>query len=450
MVYKKYYINIIVRILLILINCLLFSFALLKSSYLYTITFLGILIIIQSITLLRYINLSNVFLTRFLNYIKESNTTIEFSETLKDTPFKDLAYYFTEINSIIQNAKIEKENQYQFLQYIFNHVNIGLIAFDKEFKVLLVNESTKKLFNLKSLNNINVLNNFNPKFYKTISNLSPGEQKILPTRMHGKNLQLAIKLSNFKLLDQEIFLISLQDIKPELDQKEIESWQKLNRVLTHEIMNSVSPIIGLTNNVSKLWKDKKQIKTDNKINYDIIKQTVQSVNIVEERSQGLNDFVKKFRSVTANFNPEFKNILASELFEDLTLFMHETFEENNIKFTYQVIPENLQLLIDKNLIEQVIINLLKNSTEALIDMKNKLIQVKAFINDNNQKLIEIIDNGTGIEEDKIDLIFTPFYTTKSTGSGIGLSLSRNILKQHGYNIDVKSNPNIETVFTLYL
>jgi len=400
--------------------------------------------------LLKYVNQSNAFLTRFLTYIKENNTTIEFSKTLENTPFQDLSYYFTEINSIIQNAKIEKENQYQFLQYIFNHVNIGLIAFDKDFKVLLVNNSTKKLFNLKSLNNINALDKFNPKFFKTISNLSPGEQKILPTKINGKNLQLAIKLSNFKLLDQEIFLISIQDIKPELDQKEIESWQKLNRVLTHEIMNSVSPIIGLTNNVSKLWKDNKQIKTDSNINSDIIDQTIQSVNIIEERSQGLNDFVKKFRSITANFNPEFRDIPAIELFEDLALFMHETFEDNNIKFTYQVTPENLHLLIDKNLIEQVLINLLKNSTEALIGTKNRLIQAKAFINDNNQKIIEIYDNGAGIDEDRIDLIFTPFYTTKSTGSGVGLSLSRNILKQHGYNIDVRSNPNIETVFTLYL
>jgi nitrogen fixation/metabolism regulation signal transduction histidine kinase len=449
MIYKKYYINIFIRILLILINCLLFSFVLLNSNYLYTIVFLGILILFQSFLLIKYINQSNIFLERFLNYIKESNTTIEFAGSLEDTPFKDLTYYFTEINKIIQDAKIEKENQYQFLQYIFDHVNIGLIAFDGNQKVLLINTAAKNLFGIKNLSNIRLIDKFNQKLHKTILNLNPGDQKILPAIIKGKNLQLSIKLSKFKLLDREVSLISLQDIKPELDHKEIESWQKLNRVLTHEIMNSVSPIIGLTSNVSKLLKKDNKVKNMDNLNSEIIEQTVQSINIIEERSIGLNNFVNKFRSITASIKPEPKNISVFELFEDLSLFMHDTFEKNEIKFMYTVEPENLELFVDRKLLEQVLINLLKNSTEAFGIGNNKIIKLCAKLNETNQKIIEVIDTGCGISEDKIDLIFTPFYTSKETGSGVGLSLSRNILKQHGYNIDVRSIPNSETVFTLY-
>lgn len=448
MVYKKYYINIFARVLLIMITCVVFSFTLMKSNYLYSITFLAFLVLIQTLLLVKYINQSNIFLERFLDYIKESNTTIEFSKSLKNTPFEDLSYYFNSINTIIKNAKIEKENQYLYLQYIFDHITIGLITFDNTLNVKLINTAAKKLFNINSLANIRFLDDFNQLISNTISNIQPGEQKILPANINGKNLQLSLKLSQFKLLNQEVSLISLQDIKPELDYKEIESWQKLNRVLTHEIMNSVSPIIGLTNNISKLLKNKNQIKKIDELNFEIIEQAVQSLNIIEERSLGLNNFVKNFRSITTNIQPEPKHIQIQELFEDLSLFMHDTFEKNNIKFTYKIEPEEFELFIDRKLIEQVLINLLKNSTEAFENTKIKIIKLNAKINANNQKIIEVIDNGIGIPEDKIDLIFTPFYTSKDTGSGVGLSLSRNILKQHAYTIDVRSIPNSETVFTL--
>ncbi|PLX18495.1 MAG: hypothetical protein C0597_06190 [Marinilabiliales bacterium] len=450
MVYKKYYINISLRIILLLANCLLFSFALLKSNYLYTISFLGILILFQGFLLIRYINQSNTFFERFLNYIKESNTTLNFNRSLEDTPFKGLSSYFFAINEIIQNAKIEKENQYQFLQYIFNHVNVGLIAFDKNYKVLLINSAAKKLFGIENLSSINLLDRYNKKIHHSISVLNPGEQKVLPTTINGKNLQLSIKLSRFKLLDKEVSLISLQDIKSELDHNEVESWQKLNRVLTHEIMNSVSPIIGLSNNISNLLKENSQVKQINSLSPEIIEQAIQSVDIIEDRSKGLNDFVKKFRSITVNIKPEPKSISVFELFEDLQLFMHESFEKTGIKFTHTVTPENMELFVDRKLLEQVLINLLKNSIEAFNKKEEKSIKLIARVDESNQKLIEVIDNGCGISKEQVDQIFTPFYTSKESGSGIGLSFSRNILKLHGGSIDCRSIPNEETVFTLYL
>ena len=449
MVYKKYYIQIIIRTVLILLNCLVFSYTVLNYDYLYTITFLGILIIFQLILFIKYINRSNVFFERFLIYIKEKNTTIDFTESLKNTPFNDLTCYFNEINNIIKNAQIEKENQYLFLQYIFDHVDIGLIAFEKSRKVRLINSAAMKTLNIQSLNELNNLRHINTSLFRTIEAIQPGEKKVLPLQVAHKNLQLSIKRSRFKLLNDEISLISLQDIKPELDHKEIESWQKLNRVLTHEIMNSVSPIIALTNNVSKLLKRNDRIKKLQEISENNIEQTVQSLNIIEERSLGLNNFVKKFRSITTHIKPEPQPIKLEELFEDLTIFMFESFRKKNIQFIQSVEPANLTILADRKLLEQVIINLLKNSIEAFSIQKNKTIKLYARTTKSNQKIIEVMDNGDGIAKEKIDMIFTPFYTSKDSGSGIGLSLSKNILNQQGYNIDVRSTPNSETVFTLY-
>lgn len=449
MVYKKYYIQIIIRTVLILLNCLVFSYAALKSDYLYTITSLGVLIIFQIIFLIRYINKSNVFLERFLIYVKEKNTTIDFAESLENTPFKDLSYYFNEINNIIKNAQIEKENQYLFLQYIFDHVSIGLIAFKKDYSVKLINSAAKETLNMQSLTKLENLKTINTSLFKTITALKPGEQKVLPMQIANKNIQLSIKLSHFKLLNEETWLLSLQDIKAELDHKEIESWQKLNRVLTHEIMNSVSPIIALTNNVSKLLKKENRIKNIQEIDEENIEQTVQSLNIIEERSIGLNSFVKKFRSITTQIKPEPEHINVQEFFEDLAIFLYDSFREKGIQFHHSVESDDFSILADRKLLEQVIINLLKNSIEAFSNQETKTIQLKARINESNQQIIEVIDNGDGIAKEQMDMIFTPFFTSKESGSGIGLSLSKNILKQQGYNIDVSSVPNKETIFTLY-
>ncbi|MFC2152250.1 PAS domain-containing sensor histidine kinase [Bacteroidota bacterium] len=390
--------------------------------------------------MIRYINQSNTYLERFLDYVRESNTTIDFTKSLEETPFKDLSYYFAELNNVIRDAKIERENQYLFLQYIFDHVNVGLIAFDKNNKVKLINSAAKELLLIPSLGSIDMLKRISNELPTIIQNISPQEQKVLPMNLKGKNLRLAIKLAKFKLLNEDVNLISIQDIKSELDHNEVESWQKLNRVLTHEIMNSVSPIIGLTSNISKLLK--------NNIDDSVIDQAIQSVDIIEERSKGLDDFVKKFRSITSNAKPDFKNVGAAELFEDLAILMHESLIKNKIKFEYSVEPKDLTLYIDKKLIDQVLINLIKNSIEAFDSQSNGIIRLVAK-QLNNKNVIEVIDTGKGITSENLDQVFTPFYTTKEGGSGIGLSLSRNILKLHGGSIDVRSIPNVETVFTLY-
>ena len=447
MVYKKYYFNIIFRVILILINCILFSIAIIRTDYLYSIIFLTFLLVLQSILLVRYLNISNVFLERFLNYAKEKNTSIEFSNSLENTPFEDLSGYFNELNSVIKNANLERENQYLFLKYIFNHVSVGLIAFDQSKKVKLINSAAQELLLVKNLSSIELLDKVNPFLAKNMLELKPQEQRIISINIENKNMKLAVKSAKFVLLHDEVNLISLQDIKNELDYNEVESWQKLNRVLTHEIMNSVSPIIGLTDNISRLLTNGNELKPIGELNEDVLGQASQSVEIIKERSKGLDDFVKKFRSITTNVKPNFKEVKVFELFEDLALLMHETLKRNKIELDFKVQEEGLIIYLDKKLIEQILINLIKNSIEALEEStgKNILLEAKEL---NGKKLISVTDSGKGIIPENLNLIFTPFYTTKEEGSGIGLSLSRNIMKVHGGTIDVISKPNIETTFTL--
>lgn len=449
MIYKKYYLNIIFRVSLLLINCIAISATIIYTNYIYVTIFFGILIILQTILLINYLNQTNFFLEQFLSFINESNTSINFSNTFREFPFRELSGYFEKINQIIRDAKIEKENHYQFLQYIINHVNTGLIAFNENNHIKLINKAAEKLLNIKNVNQLHSLNKYHKTLLEEILSMVPGQQKIIPIQLDDKNLQLSVKLSKFKLLDEYISLLSLQDIKPELDHKEIESWQKLNRVLTHEIMNSVSPIIGLTKNIGNLLKKNNKAKKVSEINDEILEQTIQSINIVEDRSLGLKNFIQNFKNITTKIKPVPKVFLIEELFEDISILMHELFQKNNIHFKHTVNQEKLEMFADKGLIQQVLINILKNAIEALDNQSKKEILLQARQDENNKIIIDVIDNGKGINPENIDLIFTPFFSTKESGSGIGLSLSRNILKQQNMDISVFSIPGEMTRFSIY-
>lgn len=448
MVYKKYYINIVIRAMLILANALLFSFLMLYTSYLYSIVFVGFLFFFQVYLLIRYLNQTNVFLERFLSYLHENNTSIDFSQSLKNSPFEDLSDYLKEINQIIQDALIEKENQYLYLNHLFHHVDIGLIIFDKKHHVQLINEAALQLLNIERLIKIKDLNSVDTELVRTIYALQPGKQKILPLNLKGKPLKLSLKIARFKSVDQEVTLLSLQDIKPALDQKEIDSWQKLNRVLTHEIMNSVSPIIGLSGNINQLLFHGKEAKKGNELKDRDIEQVGQSVEIIEERSKGLREFVNKFRSITSKLKPEFTEVNLLDFFEGVSLFMYDVFQHESIEFRHHVDPEELTGTFDRRLMEQVLINLLKNSVEGLRSTVDKKILLTAGENEHHGFYIRLEDNGEGIPPDRIDLIFTPFFTTKKEGSGIGLSITRNILEQHGFSLTVSSVPGVSTVFRI--
>ncbi len=231
--------------------------------------------------------------------------------------------------------------------------------------------------------------------------------------------------------------------------KELESWQKLIRILTHEIMNSISPISSTIKTIKEfLSTNSKKAKSINDIEQEIIDDSVNGLNIIEERSDGLVDFVEKFRSLTLQPKPIFRQFSIKELFENIKLLMTKELNENNILLEIEVIPESLALTADKKLVEQILINLVNNSIQAFDNTKDRRITLRALYIANKNVVIQVIDNGTGISDENMERIFVPFFATKYKGSGIGLSLSREIMRLHNGKIRVRSVPEKETVFTL--
>ncbi len=263
-------------------------------------------------------------------------------------------------------------------------------------------------------------------------------------------LFLSLKLSIFKSEKETLSLLSIQNIRVELEQNELDSWQKLIRVLTHEISNSISPITSLANTTKKYFvrKDTGSIMKIDELDDALLHKTVDSLDTIETTGRGLIDFVGKYRSLTALPQPKYEEFQIRALFDKLQTLLIEEADSNAIVLEFKSSPNTLELTADFSLLEMVLINLVKNAFQAFGISKESKVQVSAYKNIENRVVITVKDNGAGIPSDIIDDIFIPFYTTKNSGSGIGLSLSRQIMRLHSGNITVSSIPNETTVFSL--
>jgi nitrogen fixation/metabolism regulation signal transduction histidine kinase len=281
--------------------------------------------------------------------------------------------------------------------------------------------------------------------------MSLNEQKVIVLNSDQEIRHLAFKMSIFKIAQKEIKLISFQDIKNELDEKEMDSWQKLIRVLTHEIINSITPVTSLTGTISGFYKTNNKLVNASNISDNTIKQTVTGLELIEERGKALLDFVNKFRSLTKLPTPKFEEVNLSDLINGIIILKQEELNKSGISLSFSTEKNDITVFCDKSLIEHVLINLINNAKDSVInniESKSKSILIKSWINDDQHPSISIKDNGQGIPPELVDEIFVPFFTTKDHGSGIGLSLSRQIMYLHGGKISAQSVSNQETVFTL--
>jgi two-component system nitrogen regulation sensor histidine kinase NtrY len=440
-------INIFIRVILISLNSLAFIFILTETNRPATTIFLGLLLIYITYNLVYYVNRTNRELANFLIYLKESDTSLVLKSENLDRTFKGLRQSFKEITDELKETRIEREIEQRYIETVFEHVGIGLISFDEQGRIERINKAAKNLLNITHAANISELDKVHPGLAEKIKSQQPGIQSLHKIKINNEIFQIAIKSTITVIENKRIKIISLQDIRNELEEKELDSWKKLISTLTHEIMNSITPITTLTVAIKRCFKQNGNIKSPENISIENIKDAIDSTNIIEERSKGLISFVDKYRSITKLPLPKPSNVSVLSLFDNLEMLFKETFELKNIKFKKEINPENIQITADKKLMEQVLINLIKNSLDAMKDYKKGLIIFRAF-EENNNVNIQIIDNGPGIPDDILENIFTPFYTTKEKGTGIGLSISRQIIRMHKGKIYIRSVPDKETIATI--
>ncbi len=378
-------------------------------------------------------------ITYFFNAVENEDSTLYFPENVTHKPLRELHKSLNRTNLLIKEAKLKNREQEQYFAALLEQVTTGIVVLNANGNIHQANTAAKKLLNYNTLTHIVQLKRVDENLYKAFAILNEGNRQLVKLTHNNNTTQLMLQATDFKAHNETFTLVSIQDIRNELDAKEVESWLKLIRVLTHEIMNSITPITSLSDTLLGYYTN-----PDESISTQTKENTIKGLEVIKERGSGLIHFVESYRKLTKISAPILKTIELKPFIEHLILLV----EDDIITFKQQVIPENLTIDADEGQISQVLLNLIKNATQAVNNVKNPAIKIVANLGKNNRPQICVADNGSGISEELLEQIFVPFFTTKENGSGIGLSISRQIMRNHSGNIRVISEAGKGSRFIL--
>jgi two-component system nitrogen regulation sensor histidine kinase NtrY len=448
MISRNLYLNITLRVLLIVILSLLLAYYVFDKHSLRFSIIITLAIIMLTISLITYLNTTNRKIRFFFDSVRNDDSNLSFPVDAKDKRFRELYRSMTRVNQQIQQLKIENRTQEQYFQILLEHLATGIITYNDKGFILHANSSAKRVLSMEVLTHLQQIKKIDQKLFHTISSIKPFERRLCAIETGQGEIQLSLKAASFRTNDTEVFILSIQDIKNELDEKELESWMKLIRVLMHEIMNSITPITSLSESLSNIYSPGGVPLLPEQVSIKTISTTLQGLNVIKEQGRGLMSFVESYRKLTRVPEPEKKLFRVSDLMSRVRILYNSLEMSNRMDLSFSLNNPELELFADQNLISQVLINLLKNAIEANENNSDGRISISAGTDSSNHPEICVIDNGPGITEENLDEIFVPFFTTREKGSGIGLSISRQIMRVHGGNLKVRSVPGKETVFCL--
>lgn len=448
MISKWFSANIIIRISLIVILSLLLGYLVFKEQSLRFSIICSATIIILTASLISYLNRTNRNIRFFFDSVRNDDSNLSFSVDNKTASLRELNQSMNRVNQQIQHLKIENRQQEQYFQKILEHLATGIITYNNKGFILHANSSAKRLLSIDVLTHLQQIERIDKKLFTILKDLKPFERHLVAVNTKQGEIQLSLKSTSFGSDDNELIILSLQDIKHELDEKEVDSWMRLIRVLMHEIMNSITPITSLSESLSNIYRSGDKPVVPEEVTEKTIATTLQGLNVIKEQGKGLMSFVESYRKLTRIPKPEIKLIKVSDLFSRVKVLSNSLENSKNAKISFQTGNGDFEILADQNLISQVLINLIKNALESNENNPDCKITVTAGYDQTSHPEICITDNGPGISKENLKEIFVPFFTTREKGSGIGLSVSKQIMGAHGGTLKVRSIPNKETVFCL--
>jgi two-component system nitrogen regulation sensor histidine kinase NtrY len=447
--FNRFFFTVSVHVILITLSLLgALHFAYITHQWATAFLF-GLIALFFTGRLIYYVNKTNRVLGNFLVYLSEEDPTITFvpEQSRVQKTFRGLFKSFQQIIDGIKEKRLEKELQAQYLDTLVEHINAGIITYDHSGAIRLCNKAAKSFLGIREAKDLKDIGNHQPEFAQRLRCLSPGDHFIEKVHANNQLHQLSVKASFIKSKADQYIIIAMNDIKSEMEEQEIESWKKLIRVITHEIMNSITPITTLTTAIKR-----KLDLTDTDYNppervLKNIEEAITSTGIIEERSHGLIHFINQYKRLTKLPPLEMQKIDARSLFDRIEYLFREQMNEKKISFKTTVIVAR-EFLGDQKMVEQVLINLVKNAVEALEFSKDPEIELKSFVDGEGRKIIQVSDNGPGIPPDRLEQVFVPFFSTKEKGSGIGLSLSKQIIRLHKGEIYLQTAVGKGTTFFL--
>ncbi|MBN1199974.1 MAG: GHKL domain-containing protein [Bacteroidales bacterium] len=395
-------------------------------------------------------NQSNRQIAFFFEAIRNEDSTLKFPTGIRQRSLRFLYRSLNELNNQIQEIKLQNEYLEKYYQTFIQHADTGLIAINHNDEVEVMNEKAFEYAGIPSFVPLHLIPIKNPDLFQVLLALEPGETYTYKQYTTDNQINLLVRMKEIRFSGKASRLISLQDIRHELEEKELESWQKLIRVLTHEIMNSIAPIVSLSGTLRKFFIADGMPVAPELMDMDMIGNVIQGLDTIEERGKGLLTFVNSYRRLTRIPKPEFAQIRISDWMEQIRILLLDQFEQRQVRIHLSIDPKVKEISGDAKLLTQVMINILNNAMEALDGREeDRRVTISVAISKQNRPTIRISNNGPPISPDVADKIFIPFFTTKEQGSGIGLSLSRQILRLHQGSLHMETGSE-ETAFLITL
>ena len=445
MTFKHFEWRILLRVLLLFITLTAASYFFVSKWYVYLL-FLTPVIIYQVIEFYRFQRKAHEELEQFVESVHYRDFSRYFDVKHAPLELQPLRKGFNEINTTFKVISKEKETQYQYLQKILELVDTGILSYEEqEGTVVWMNESLKTMMQLPYLKTIHSLARRDEALYRQIIELKPGDHKIATAHLEKASFKVLLSATAFQTDGKKYKLIAFQNVNEALDETESKAWQKLLSVMTHEIMNSVAPISSLADTLKNRLKNSVSKLNNETGNVDDLEIGIETI---KRRSEGLLKFAETYRNLNKITTLNLKKVYVRDLFENLNHLMQPTLEQKNIELEIILKDPDLALEADTNLVEQVLINLVVNAIEAVKEKSEPRIILSAYVAPNRKTVVKVADNGTGMPEELMDKIFIPFFSTKKSGSGIGLSLCKQIMMLHRGNIQVQSVEGEGTAFML--
>ena len=448
MVFRFFVTALILRLLLVGAAMALVIWLALEPGYHSATLLSAIVLAVLIIELWRYVSRTNREVARFLDAVRFADYSQRFDFEKAGSGFASLGRTFTAIINEMRERRSDQESQVRHLKALVEHIPVPLMTVHADDAITLQNNAARRLFGAAHVTRVNDLRQFGAGFARAVDEAIPGDRELVTFTVEGAEYRLTLAATEIIIAGDRERLISLQDIQSEIDATQAEAWQDLVRVLTHEIMNSITPVTSLAQTAAELVDDVvRQTGSESPIAEEL--EDVQSaVATVARRSDSLMQFIDGYRQISRLAPPEKKRVALADLFETATSLAKAEWNDPRVALSSSVEPSGLYIYADRDLLEPVLLNLLRNAWQATRDVENPGIELRGRLNRRGNTVIEVDDNGHGVPAEIATKIFVPFFTTREGGSGVGLALARQVMIAHGGFIRLGQKKTAGTLFTL--
>ena len=448
MVFRFFVVALLLRLVLVGAAMALVVWLLLQPGYHAATLLASIVLAILVAELWRYVSRTNREVARFLDAVRFADYSQRFDFEKAGSGFASLGRTFTAIIDEMRERRTDQESEMRHLKALIEHIPVPLMTVHADSAITLQNNAARRLFGATHVTRVSDLRQFGSGFARAVDEAIPGDRELVTFTVEGAEYQLTLAATEIIIEGDRERLISLQDIQSEIDATQAEAWQDLVRVLTHEIMNSITPVTSLAQTASELVDDVVRDAGPESPHAEELEDVQSAVATVARRSDSLLQFIDSYRQISRLAPPEKKRVALADLFEMVTSLAKAEWDDPGVALSSTVEPSGLYVYADRDLLEPVLLNLLRNAWQATKGTARPAIELRGRLNRRGNTVIEIEDNGHGVPDEIATKIFVPFFTTREGGSGVGLALARQVMIAHGGFIRLGKKEGAGTTFTL--